>query len=102
MHVDLYAVYMYRPAGPVMACFTVSVSTGHIFPSTDSETHPFTDSETLINFRVLNPRLPETTPIPNHPGREAHVPHPKWPTYIARPRFSGTSSGGKVYSDVQY
>jgi hypothetical protein len=76
-------------------------STGYIFPSTDSETLRFTEFETLENFRVPSLRLPETTPIPNHPGREAHVPHPKWPTCIAQPRFFGTFSGEKAYSDEQ-
>jgi hypothetical protein len=84
------------------ASFSVSALQPDIFSSTDSEALRFTDSKTPKNFRVPDLRLPETTPILNHPGREAHVPHPKWPTCIARPRFSGTNSGEKVYFDEVY
>jgi hypothetical protein len=95
MYISIYSWNdsIYRPAGPVIAWIFglggISASTRIRYRIRDP-----------TKFRVPNPRLPKTTPIPNHPGREAHVPHPKWPTCIARPRFSSTFLGEKVYSDV--
>jgi hypothetical protein len=54
-------------------------------------------------YRFRDPRIFEYRirdyPVPGKPGRLTGVPHPKWPTYIARPRLSGIFSGENYLSD---